>query len=129
MGILPPSAEKHDLGGIGGASAATVFAVLAANPATAFLTAGLLGKLVFPFLSKVFSALASSGLVLLNLGAERVAGAIEKSGYDGSMESAERLIEAIHASGRELSPDEIKAIDDKVIDAFRKFGKMTRKRG
>lgn len=126
---MPPNAEKHKLDGMGGASAATILAVLAANPATTFLTTGVLGKILYFVLSKVFTALASMGLVLLNLGAEKVMGAIEKSNYDGSVESAYKLIEEIRSTGRDLTPEEIKAIDDKVIEAFMKFGKMTRRRG
>lgn len=128
MGILPPSAEKHKLDGIGGASAAAIMAALLANPGTSFLAAGFLGKILYPVLTYVFSALASMGLVLLNLGAENVLGAIEKSNFDGSFESAERLINQIRSTGRELTPEEVKKIDDNVIEQFRKFAKMTRGR-
>lgn len=128
MSILPPSADKHQLNGIGQASAASVFAVLAAYPPTAFLTAGFTGKMIYFFLCKIFTSLASMGLVMMNLGAEKLLGAIEKSNYDGSMESAYKLIEEIRRTGRELSAEETQKIDDEVIIQFRKFAKMTRKR-
>ena len=126
--MLPPSAKKHDFDGIGSASAASVLAVLTANPSTSFLTAGLSGKILFYILKNFFSGLASMGLVILNLGAEKLLGAIEKSNYDGSFESAMNLIDEIRKTGRELTQEEINEIDGEVIVAFRKFAKMTRKR-
>lgn len=128
MGILLPS-PKHKLDGIGGVSAAAAMAALAAFPPTTFLATGFLGRITHFILKRLFTFLASGGLVILNLGAERVLGAIEKSNYDGSWESAQKLIDAIRATGRELTPEEITKIDDGVIAAFRKFGRMTRKRG
>lgn len=126
MPILPPSADKHDLGGIGGTSAALVMAALASNPGTTFLTAGILGKIVYWFLSSLFTKLASMGLVLLNVGTEKLLTALYKSNFDGSFESAEKLIAEIRGTGRELTPEETKKIDDDVINQFRKFAKMTR---
>ena len=127
MGILLPD-QKYRLDGIGGVSASAVMALLAAYPPTSFLTVGIIGKIVYFILKRLFSFLASGGLVILNLGAERLLGAIEKSNYDGSWESAQKLIDSIRATGREMTTEEIIAIDNGVIAAFRKFGKMTRKR-
>ena len=128
MAIIPPSAEKHDLSGIGSASAASILAVLSANPSTSFLTVGFLGKVVFFFAEKIFTGLASMGLVILNVGAEKLSAAIDKSNYDGSMRSAFEFIEEIRKTGRELTSEETKKIDDEVITQFRKFAKMTRSR-
>lgn len=122
------AADKHDLGGIGDASAALVMAALAANPGTLFLTTGIQGKILFWLLSKAFTKMASVGLVILNVGAENLATAIERSKFDGSFESAERLIEEIRSTGRDMTPEEMSAIDGKVIDQFRKFAKMARKK-
>lgn len=72
--------------------------------------------------------LASGGLVMLNVGAEKLQTAVDKVDYDTSWETAERLINEIRKTGRELTPEEIKAIDDKVIAQFRKFGKLGRKK-
>lgn len=128
MSILPPSATKHDLNGIGSASAAGVVAALATNPSTSFLTAGFIGKIVFYLLKTFFTSLASMGLVLLNVGAEKLLAAIDRSNFDGSLDTAEKLIQEIRNTGRELTPEETKQIDDKVIEQFRKFAKMTRKK-
>lgn len=127
MGFLPPSAEKHRLTGIGEASAASLISALAVNPSTAFLTAGVSGKVLFFILSKVFSWAASVGLVLLNVGAESLLVAAEKSEFDGSYDTAAKLIEEIRKTGRDLTPEEIARIDDQVIETFRKFAKITRK--
>jgi len=125
---FPLSAPKYDLDGIGAASAASVVAALAAYPPTSFLTVGLSGKILFWLLTKFFSRMASGGLVILNVGAEKLLGAIDKANFDGSMEAADRLIEEIRKTGRELTPEETKKIDDEVIVQFRKFAKMTRKK-
>jgi len=119
--------KKHELDGIGGASAAAVIASLSANPSTSFLTAGLSGKILYWLLKKLFTYMASSGLVFMNVGAERLLTAIRKSGYDGSRENADLLIAEIRKTGRDLTPAEVKAIDDEVIKTFRKFGKFGRK--
>lgn len=128
MPILPPSASKHNLEGIGEASAAAVIAALAANPSTAFLATGLSAKILFFILTKVFSAFASMGLVLLNVGAEKIAVTVEKIDFDGSYESAEAFINEIRNTGRDLTDEEVKKIDDGVIYTFRKFAKIGRKK-
>lgn len=101
-----------------------VLASLAANPATVFLTTGVPGKLLFALLSRIFSSLASMGLILLNVGAERLLTAVDKIGYDDSWDTADKLIEEIRKTGRDLTPEEIKSIDEDVIKQFRKFAKL-----
>lgn len=128
MSLLPPSAEKHKLDGIGGASAAVVFAALSSNPYTAWMTAGIQGKIFFWVCENIFAWLASVGLVLLNVGAENLLAVIDKANFDSSLESAEKFIAEIRKTGRDLTPQEIKEIDDKVIVQFRKFAKIARKR-
>ena len=128
MPIIPPSAEKFKLEGIGNASAASILAALATNPSTSFLAAGISAKILFWIISKIFSGLASMGIVILNVGAEKLAVALDKVNFDGSLESAEQFIEEIRKTGRELTPEEIKKIDDSVIEQLRKFAKITRKK-
>lgn len=125
---MEPLSQKHKLDGIGEASAAMVFASFAANPSTIFLTQGLPGKVIFWALTKLFSKMASFGLVTLNVGAEKLATAVTKINFDGSWDSAQELIESIRNSGRELSEEEIRTIDLEVINSFRKFGKLARKK-
>jgi hypothetical protein len=119
---------KHKLNGIGGASSAMVLASLASNPGTLFLTQGLSGIIVGWILRKVFSSLASLGLVMANVGVEKLITIVDKIDFDGSFESAEELIKAIQDSGRNLTPEEAATIDQKVIDSFRKFGKLGRRK-
>lgn len=127
MNPLLPSEEKYEFSGIGSASAAVVFAALAANPTTSWMTVGVIpGKIVFYILSRVFSKFASKGVVLLNVGADSLLTAMEKSAFDGSLESSYKLIDEIRSSGRNLTEDETKKIDEQVILQFRKFAKMTR---
>lgn len=115
--ILPETAKKHDLSGIGGVTASLVISLLAGS-SLAFLTTGPLGWFVAVILRWLFSGLASMGLVLLNVGVAHVQTINEKKDFDGSFEDAFR---AINAKNGELTDEEKAAIDQKVIDAFRKF--------
>ena len=128
MTIVPPSAKKHSLRGIGEASASSAIAALSLNPSTSFLTAGLSGKILFWTLTQVFSGLASMGLVILNVGAEKLAVVLDRVDFDGSMAAAEKFIDEVRKVGRDLTPEEVKKIDDEVIIAFRKFAKIARKK-
>lgn len=98
-----------------------VLAALLANPSLAWLATGFVGKVVMWGLTHLFSMMASLGLVILNVGAARVQTLIDGKNFDGAYDSAEEFIAAIRASGRELTPEEIKKIDEPVIEAFRKW--------
>lgn len=128
MAVIPPSATKHKLDGIGEASAAAALAALAANPSTSFLASGMSAKIIFWIFTKFFSGLASMGLVLLNVGADKLLTVYDKVNFDGSFESAEQFIEEIKKTGRELTDEEIKKIDGGVIATFRKFAKIGRRK-
>lgn len=105
-----------------------VIAALAANPGTLFLTTGISGKIVMFILTKIFSGLASIGLVILNLGAAKVETLVDGKNFDGAWDSAEELIAAIRNTGRDMTPEEIKKIDDPVIAAFRKWASFARQK-
>jgi len=128
MALVSGPVTKHKLTGIGEASASAVLALLSTNPQTSFLAIGISGKIIFWGLSKVFTLAASGGLVMMNIGAEKLLIAIEKTDYDGSREKADKLIEEIRKTGRDLTPEEIKRIDAEVIKSFRKFGRFVRNR-
>lgn len=64
----------------------------------------------------------------MNVGAEKFSAVIDRINFDGSLESAEKLIEEIRRTGKDLTPEEAKAIDDGVIIAFRKFAKIGRRK-
>jgi hypothetical protein len=121
-------ATKYSFSGLGDASATIVLGLLAANPSTTWLATGFVGKVVNVLLSYAFSMAASVGLVLLNVGAERVETMIDQHAFDGSFDSAEKLLEAARQTGHVLTPAEIAAIDGPVIDAFRKFGSFARQK-
>lgn len=110
-------AAKHELTGIGSASATLTFVALAGSP-LAFLTQGFLGKITHYILTQVYSRLASQGLVVLNIGVARVQTMAQRKDFDGTFDDA---FDLINKSGGRLSPDDIKAIDDRVISALRKF--------
>lgn len=105
-----------------------VLAALLSNPGTVFLTTGILGKIVTWALTEFFSMLASLGLVMLNVGAAKVETLIDGKNFDGSWDTAEEFIAAIRSTGREMTPEEIAAIDGPVIVAFRKFASFARKK-
>lgn len=114
--------------GIGEASASAVLASLSLNPTTVGLTTGFMGRIIF-FICKIFfTVLAALGLVILNVGASKIQTLVDEGNYTGSREDAEKLIEAIRTTGRDLTPEEIKEIDEPVKAAFRKFGRFGKKK-
>lgn len=76
----------------------------------------------------VCMGLASLGLVVLNVGTEKLLIIMAENNFDGTWESAQKLISEIHRQGRELTDEEKKAIDEPVKNAFRRFGRWVRKR-
>lgn len=119
---------KYKYEGIGETGAAIIMAGLAANPSTVIFTQGILGKIIF-FISKLFCMyLASLGLIMLNVGAANLETIIDGGDYDGSWEKADQIMNQIKERGRELTDDEVKQIDQGVIDAFRKFASFGRVR-
>ena len=92
------------------------------------MVAGIPGKIIQWVLTKSFSMLASLGLVILNVGAARVETLVDGKNFDGAYDSAEEFIAAIRATGRDMTPEEIKKIDDPVIVAFRKWASFARKK-
>ncbi len=111
---------KYEFEGIGAVSATAAMVALAGSPLKA-LVAGPLGRIVFFALKLFFMAAASKGLILVNVGIADVRTIMEQGGFDGSWSAAEKAIKKIKDQGRELTSAEIKAIDQPVIDAFRKF--------
>lgn len=108
---------KNKFEGIGSASASLTFALLAGSP-LAWLTLGIQGKITFWILKQIYMRLADKGVIVLNIGAAKVSTLVERSDFDGSFDSA---FEIINKRKGNLSDAEIKAIDDKVISALRKF--------
>lgn len=109
---------KYKFDGIGKAGAVATFAALAANPSTLWLTQGFIGKVIFYLLTMLYSRLASAGLVILNVGVAKVEVLIEQKEFDGSFDEAFKII---NAKGGALTEAEKRAIDSKVIAAFRNF--------
>lgn len=111
-------AGKYDFPGIEKLGAAGLRGALLATPALAFLAKG---GIVSDFLLKLFvNWCANNGLVLLNIGAIIVEGEWDQDGFDNAMDQA---VEKITQGGgvKKLTPEQIKAIDDEVIKAARKF--------
>ena len=115
-------------GGIGSASAAMIMAGIAANPTLAILSQGPLGKIVFAICKFFCTILASIGVVLLNVGAAKVQTIIDAGNFESEWYTADELIKKIRATGRELTDEEMVAIDQPVVDAFRRFVRFGRVR-
>lgn len=128
MSLINQPASKHKFVGIGEAGAAIIIGGLAANPNTVWLTAGFLGRAVWFAAKLIVMGLASLGLVVLNVGAEKISVINDQNNYDGSWESALKLIDQIQQGGRELTDEEKTRIDAPVKAAFRKFGRFGRVR-
>lgn len=122
---MSTASTKHDFKGIGKASALMVMTAFAGNPATLFLSQGIAGRIINYGLTILFSRLASLGLVVLNVGVVTVETLAEAKEFDGSFDEAFAII---NKKGKGLTDEEIKAIDNKVIAAFRKFAVFGRVR-
>jgi hypothetical protein len=65
--------------------------------------------------------LANEGLIIINIGASIVNGEIEQSAFDKAMSDGLASV----SYGGNLTETQKKAIDEKVIQAFRNFGRVT----
>jgi len=119
---------KHKFENIGEVNAAIIMAALAANPELAFLTAGISGKIVFQVAKFLCMSMASMGLIVLNVGAAKIETFMDQGNYDGTWDSAEKIISKIRDSGRDLTDEEIRNIDGPVISAFRKFARLGKRK-
>lgn len=108
---------KYKFEGIGTLGATLMSGALAASP-FAFLTTGIWGKITFWVLQKASAYFANKGLIFLNVGVEAVSAYSDRKDFDGSFESAIRIV---NEHGDNLTDAEKKAIDDSVIAAFDKF--------
>ena len=111
-----PISGKYDFKGIKKVGAVGLKAALTTSPYTAwFLKGGKLSDLILEF---VVNFLANKGLIVFNIGAILVEGKWDQHSFDKAMEDA---LSQVEVSGSKLTPEQIKAIDDQVINAARKF--------
>ena len=78
--------------------------------------------LVDTFLEQIVNWLANNGLVVLNIGAISVEGDFDQKAFDSAMEEAFNKIVALDGK---MTPEQMKAIDDEVLKAARKFLRIT----
>lgn len=116
-------AVKYKFEGIGSTSATLTLALMSSSP-LAWFTVGIQGRFTYWLLKWLYMGLASRGLVVLNIGVAKVTTIAEQIEFDGSMDEAFRIINERKGS---LSAAEVKAIDDKVISAFRRFATFNTK--
>lgn len=111
-------AGKYDFPGIEKLGAAGLRGVLLSSPYTAWITKG---GIVSDFALRLFvNWCANNGLILLNIGAIYVEGEFDQAGFDQAIDEAFKKITQ-NAGVKNLTPEQIKAIDDEVIKAARKF--------
>jgi ABC-type branched-subunit amino acid transport system substrate-binding protein len=109
---------KYDFKGIKRLGAAVLRGALSSSPYTAWLVRfPALTNFILEFLT---NWLANKGLLVLNVIAIEVEGAIDQKGLD---EAIDKAINEIKVKGGKdkLTPEENKAIDDEVIKSARKF--------
>jgi hypothetical protein len=115
---------KYDFKGIKKFGAKGILLALNAIPAV--------GKWLtkIPFLRTLVSGaselfvnwLANNGLMVINIGAIAIDGVIDQNRFDNAIEDG---LAKIRIPG--ATPEQKKAIDDEVINAIRKFGRVTRR--
>lgn len=122
MDILPGTiANKYKFEGIGKLNATVVFMWLAQN--VPFLTVGIAGKIVWYLLVQVGSGLASTGVVLMNVGVAKLEVIAERDDFKGTIEEMIGLVDQI---GPDMTKEKADEIDNHVIDVVRKFIDMSR---
>jgi hypothetical protein len=116
-------AGKYDFPGIKKAGAVGLRAALVSTAWGAILlTTPVVRALVNFFLEMSMNWLANKGLMVMNVGAIVVDGYLDQRAFDLAMEQA--ISKAENQKGK-LTPAEMKAIDDEVIKAARKFLRIT----
>lgn len=112
---------KYDFPGFRKAGTAALTAALATTAWGAWLIKSPF-KPLFNFAAGLASEwLANRGLLIINLGAIYVGGELDQSKFDKAFDDA---LEKIKVPG--LTDAQKKGIDDDVIKAFRKFGRVTK---
>lgn len=109
---------RYDFKGIQKAGLVAVFAALATQPSTAWMTRGIAGSIVGKLLEMALNFLANKGLILLNTGADFVRTKFEQAAFDRAMDEA---LAKIQSKQGVLTEAEKKEVDDAVIASFRKF--------
>lgn len=103
--------SKYDFKGIKAQGASGLKLALASNPNTAWM-------IKVPFITNLLEMgvnwAANNGLILLNIGAIYINGEIDQNLLDRSIEEGLKKVEQ---SGGNLTPEQIKEIDDAVIKA------------
>lgn len=113
---------KYDFPGIRKAGAAALRAVLLSTGWGTWLVNGPLKGFTDKLLGIISEYIANQGLIIINLGAIFIEGEVDQKAFDTAMDKA-----LIRARLNKLTPEEIKALDDEVIKAFRNFARVTRK--
>lgn len=112
--------SKYDFKGIKSKGAKAIELLLGASwaPFAAAMKLPVIGTLIDGGLQLLTNWLANNGLVVLNIGTIIVDGEFDQKGFDDAMDAA---LASVGTNRDQLSDAQKKAIDDKVIAAFRKF--------
>jgi hypothetical protein len=105
---------KYDFKGIKKLGAGGLKLALSSSPYTAWLAKA---PGVDLLLEPIVNWMANNGLIILNIGAIVINGKIDQKILDDAIEDG---IKKVEQSGASLTPDQIKEIDDAVIQAARK---------
>jgi hypothetical protein len=119
-----PLTGKYDFKGIKEKGAQAIEALLVATSWGAWLVKGVFSPVTTFVIQGLVNYVANKGLVLLNIGAFYIEGEFDQSAFDKAIEDG---IKQAHLANGTLTPEKIKAIDDAVIEAARKFIPYTHK--
>lgn len=109
---------KYDFPGIKKWGAKGLSLALATTGWGSWLIKWSFGPLLDWFLEQLVGWLANKGLIVLNIGAIYANGEFDQKAFDDAMNEGIKKVEAARG---QLTPDQIKAIDDEVIKAADKF--------
>lgn len=111
---------KYSFPGIKKWGAKGISLALASTTWGASLAGSFLAPVLNVFLEQLVNWLANKGLIVVNIGAAFVEGEIDQKKFDSAIEEGLARLKTGN-----LSDEEKKKIDQKVIDAIRKFGRIT----
>lgn len=111
---------KYNFTGIQKLGSAAIKALLASTTwGAAILQYAFVRDFLNFFTDLLVNWLANKGLIILNIAASMVEGELDQSAFDKAMDQGIASVQ-----NQILTPEQIKAIDDKVIYAVEKFGPL-----
>lgn len=118
-----PVTGKYNFPGIQKAGVAALKVALASTAPVVWLVKWGFGPLVDELERLAINYFANKGLIFLNISAFYIGGEFSQAAFDKALDDGIKMVETDHAN---LTPEQGKAIDEKVKATFRKLARYTK---